>query len=313
LRLVASLPGVTTESFPGFIEPALATLHDRSPSGERWVHEIKFDGYRLQMHVREGTVKLLTRRGYDWTSRFPSLAEAGWFLPTHGAVLDGEVIVPTETGHSDFGALEDDLGAGRSDRFVFFIFDLLHLDGWNLRKVGLIDRKRVLAELLSDAPSVLRLSEHVEDDGPGLYQRACDLELEGIVSKVRNAAYRSGRTSTWAKATCRKRDTFYAVGIARKRGKFDGVYLARRDGDALLYAGKVERGFSDKQVRDLEGRLAPYRRTTQPLTRKVNKRKATWFDPAVLVDVEFRALTGERKMRHPSFVGVREDLQLIDE
>jgi bifunctional non-homologous end joining protein LigD len=309
LKLAASLPGVHAGAFPGFIEPALATHHDRSPSGDRWVHEVKFDGYRLQVHVQEGVVKLLTRRGHDWTTRFGMLAEAAWHLSTHSAVLDGEVIVSTESGHSDFGALEEDLGAGRSDRFVFFAFDLLYLNGWDLRQAGLLDRKHVLAELLSDAPAALRLSEHVEGDGHELYQRACDLELEGIVSKLRDAPYRSGRTSAWVKATCRQRDTFYAVGIARKAGKFDGVYLARRDGDALLYAGKVERGFNDKQVRGLEERLAPYRRRTQPLKRKIKKPKATWFDPAVLVDVEFRALTGERKVRHPSYVGIREDLE----
>jgi bifunctional non-homologous end joining protein LigD len=162
LRIAAKLKGAKGAPFPQFIEPALATLRDRPPSGDGWVHEIKFDGYRLQVHLREGLAHFYTRRGYDWTPRFESLQEPLWLLPTHGAVFDGEVVVQTPAGLSDFGALEDDLGSGRSDRLVFFAFDLLHLDGWDLRGCALIDRKRVLQTLIGGLKGRVRYSEHVE-------------------------------------------------------------------------------------------------------------------------------------------------------
>jgi bifunctional non-homologous end joining protein LigD len=294
---------------PRFIEPALATLVDKPPSTEQWVHEIKFDGYRLQLNVQQQQARLFTRRGHDWTSRFKPIADAAWWLETNAAVIDGEVVVQTADGTTDFGALEADLGEGRTDRLVFFAFDLLYLDGLDLRAVPLLERKRVLSILMQSTKEPLRYSEHFEADAKKLYEDACKLGLEGIVSKRADAPYRSGRSLNWTKVTCRNRDTFYAIGIASKAGKFDGIYLARKDGDELLYAGKVERGFSEAQVKELKARLAPHKAKAQPLTTKVKKPKAEWFKPAVLVDVEFRALTGTRKVRHPSYKGIREDLE----
>jgi bifunctional non-homologous end joining protein LigD len=294
---------------PAFIEPALATLVDRPPATEHWVHEIKFDGYRLQLHVQQQQAKLFTRRGHDWTDRFKSIAAAAWWLEASAAVLDGEVVVQSSNGITDFGALEADLGEGRDDRFVFFVFDLLYLDGFDLRRVPLVERKRVLKILIESAKPPIWYSEHTGGDAQELYKDACKRGIEGLVSKRADGIYQSGRTQNWTKVTCRNQDTFYAIGIATNNSKFDGVYLARKDGDELLYAGKVERGFSEAQVKDLKARLEPYRVKTQPLTPKVKKPKAAWFKPAVLVDVEFRALTGKAKVRHPSYKGVREDLE----
>jgi bifunctional non-homologous end joining protein LigD len=231
LRIAAKLDGVKGGPFPKFIEPALASLRDRPPSGDAWVHEIKFDGYRLQAHVREGQARFFTRRGHDWTPRFKNLQEPLWYLPTHGAVIDGEVVVLTPKGLSDFGALEEDLGSGRSDRLVFFGFDLLYLDGWDLRGCALIDRKRVLQALIGGLTGAVRYSEHLEEDGNRIYQNACRLQLEGIVSKRKGSRYASGRMANWTKVTCRKRETFVVAGIAYKGNKFDGVYLPRREGD----------------------------------------------------------------------------------
>jgi bifunctional non-homologous end joining protein LigD len=219
------------------------------------------------------------------------------------------VVVQNEDGTSDFGALEADLGEGRCDRFVFYAFDLLYLDGFDLRRAPLTERKRVLSILLESAKEPLRFSPHFEpEDAKKLYTDACKLGLEGLVSKRADAPYRSGRTLVWTKVTCRHRDTFYAVGLASHRGKFDGVYLARKDADAFVYAGKVERGFSERQVKELKERLKGLKTKRQPLTPRVEKPKATWFKPAVLVDVEYRALTGTQKVRHPSYKGIREDL-----
>lgn len=304
------LAQVRRAPFPNFIKPALATLVDKPPSGNQWLHEIKFDGYRLQVHVREKEAKLFTRRGHDWTRRFKPIASAAWWLETNAAVIDGEVVVQAPDGTTDFGALEADLGEGRDDRFALFAFDLLYLDGFDLRAVPLVDRKRILSILLESAKEPLRYSEHFQADAEKLYRDACKLGLEGLVSKRSDAPYRSDRTANWTKVTCRNRDTFYAIGIAEKRGKFEGLYLARRDGDELLYAGKVEHGFSDKQVKQLTTWLEPFGTRTQPLTTRVRKPKASWFKPAVLVDIEYRALTGTRKLRHPSYKGIREDLSL---
>jgi bifunctional non-homologous end joining protein LigD len=308
MAIAAKLKDVRTEKMPRFIEPSLATLTDTVPNGERWIHEIKFDGYRLQLRKQENDIRFFTRRGHDWTRRFDGLIAAAGELPNFPFILDGEVVVQTETGHSDFGALEADLGAGRSDRMLYYAFDVLHIGAKSLRGCSLADRKTVLAELLEGRNGPIRFSDHVDGGGADLFKRACELGLEGLVSKRLDAPYRSGRTISWTKVTCRNRETFYVVGIANKGKKFDGVYLARRDGDELIYAGKVERGFTDELAKDLTARLEPFKTKIQPLTHKVKKPKATWFKPRLLVDVEFRALTGTRKLRHPSYKGVREDL-----
>jgi bifunctional non-homologous end joining protein LigD len=306
--LARQIPGTKPAAFPAFIEPSLATLHPKAPTGDKWVHEIKYDGYRVQLQVREGVVRLFTRRGHDWTERFETIALAAWQLKTYGAVLDGEVIVPTPEGHSDFHALERDLGASRSARLVFYAFDLLYLDGLDLRDATLLDRKEVLAELLADAVEPIRFSEHVDADGAVVYQNACELELEGVVSKRKDGRYRSGRNDTWRKATCRHRDTFAVAGWAEKNGKFDGIYLARNDEGELAYAGKLESGFDEMDKKRLLARLEPLRTKKPPFTAPRKFPKARWVEPHVLIDAEFRGKTGDGLLRHPSFKGVREDL-----
>jgi bifunctional non-homologous end joining protein LigD len=286
----------------------LATLQPRSPSSNGWLHEVKFDGYRVQMHIRETGTRLFTRRGHDWTDRFHAFVVAAATIKAHSAVLDGEVIVPAARGLSDFGALETELAARRSDRLVFYVFDVLYVDGFDLRRVPLIERRHVLAALVDGADARIKCSEFVEEDGKKIFRNACRLGLEGVVSKRRDSRYQSGRTSAWVKATCRKRDTFWAAGVAFKDGKFDGLYLGRREGERLHYAGKVERGFDDKTAREVVSELLPLKLRKSPLAEKIRKPKATWVKPVVPVDVEYRALTGQGLVRHPSFKGIRRDL-----
>jgi bifunctional non-homologous end joining protein LigD len=307
-KIAAALEGARGERMPKFIAPCLATLRDQVPSGNQWLHEIKFDSYRLQLHKRENDIRFCTRRGYDWTKRFSSLIQSAWYLPATHLILDGEVIVPTKSGHSDFSSLANDLGAGRSDRFVYFVFDILHINGISLRDCALADRKSVLIELLRGQSGQIRFSEHLQGGGEPLFKRACRLELEGLVSKRKDAKYRSGRSADWTKRTCRQRETFVVAGIAFDRGKFDGIYLARRENDELLYAGKVENGFDPTAAKTLQKRAESLKTNTQPLTQKIKKPKATWLKPKLLVDVEYRALTGGGKLRHPSFIGIRDDL-----
>ena len=281
---------------PGFIEPCLATLRDKAPGGERWIHEIKYDGYRLQLRKDEGDIRFLTRRGLDWTSRFESLVVAAWHIPVRKLVLDGELVVQSESGLTDYGALIADLGEGRSDRFIFFAFDILQLEGRSLRACPQIGRKQVLAALLDGQRGPIRFSPHTEGDGEALFEQACALGAEGLVSKRKDAPYRSGRNHNWVKRTCRERDTFILAGVAYKqRNKFDGIYLGRREGKQLLYAGKVENGFDDDDEKKLGAMAERLKTRTQPLSKKVKKPKAVWLKPEALVEVNIaRSLATKR-------------------
>jgi bifunctional non-homologous end joining protein LigD len=309
LRLARSLKGVKRGRFPDFIAPALASLASRPPAGRQWLHEVKFDGYRFQCHIHNG-IRFFTRRGHDWSRRLPHLIAALAPLDAHAVILDGEVIVQTATGRSDFHALEKALKAAEgSERLVYYVFDLLYLDGLDLRGSPLLERKRVLELLLGNSGGAVRVSEHLVGDGPAVWRRACAIALEGIVSKRADSRYRSGRTEAWIKATCRHRDTFAVVGWAEKNNRFDGIYLGRAQDGELVYAGKLERGISSDDKRALLNRLAPLRVRARPMRSARRKfPKARWVKPRLLVDAEFRGKTADGLLRHPSFKGVREDL-----
>jgi len=299
-------PGIRRDRYPGFIEPCLATLIDRPPRTSGWLHEIKFDGYRTQLHLHGARPKAFTRRGNDWSKRFDHLLSELVMLPTRECIVDGEAVVQDEQGLTDFGVLQDDLAKGGSDRIVYFAFDLLYLDGFDLRRTPLVERKRLLTDLVGPKRRRLHLSQHEEGSAAAMFKRACEIGIEGIVSKRADAAYVSGRTNSWTKVTCRKRDTFVVAGLAYNKRKFEGIYLARPED--MSYAGKVEHGFTPEAQRDLEKRAKGLATRTSALSTKVSKPKARWLKPEILVNVEYRALTGEGKLRHPSFKGLREDL-----
>ncbi len=278
------------------------------------MHEIKFDGYRLQARIRAGKAKLLTRSGQDWTDRFGAgIADALTALPCRTAILDGEIVVEGAGGASDFSALQADLSANRSDRFRYYLFDLLYLDGEDLRAAPLVERKRRLAALLADAPDPLRLSEHFEEDGEVMLRHACRLSLEGLVSKRRDAAYPTGRSRSWIKSKCSARQEFVIAGYVPSSVSKDLVgALAlgyHRDGK-LVYAGRVGTGFSREVARDLVARLDPLRRKTPPFAQKLAAdalRGVVWVRPELVAEVEFRAWTAEGILRHAAFRGLRED------
>jgi len=244
-KIAKELPGVRTTRFPGFVEPALAELRDSTPSGKRWVHEIKFDGYRFQLHKEDRGTRMYTRRGYDWSKRVTPIIRGCYQLNTHGVILDGEVVIMTPEGRSDFAALESSMSRKEpSPDLRFYAFDILYLDTFDLRGCTLLDRKKVLKAFLAKAGHPIYYSEHFEAEGPDVFRSACKLELEGVVSKAVDGKYESGRTLHWTKTTCRHRETFVLAGIAEKRGKFDGIYLGKKEGRSLVYAGKLERGFT---------------------------------------------------------------------
>jgi bifunctional non-homologous end joining protein LigD len=296
-------PGVKA-TYPGFIEPALATSVDKVPSGKRWVHEIKFDGYRVQVHLRDAAVKIFTRRGHDWTNRFRKIAADAWHVSAGSAIMDGEVVVPSADGATDFSVLQSEL-KGRSKKIVLVAFDLLYLNGYDLRRLPLFERKVQLRKIISDTD--VQFSESFEVDGTEMYKHACKTGLEGVVSKVRDSRYNSGRTNDWVKKTCAQRETLAIAGFALDGKKFDGLYLARHKGDELVYAGKVDHGFDAASAKDLQARLKPLIRKTQPYTKKIAHR-GIWVEPSVLTEIEYRAKSAEGKVRHPFFKGVREDL-----
>jgi bifunctional non-homologous end joining protein LigD len=290
--------------FPGFIEPELATSIEKVPSGNRWIHEIKFDGYRVQVHLRDAAVKVFTRRGNDWTNRFRKIAADAWHVGAGSAVIDGEVVVPAANGSTDFSVLQNEL-KGRSTKIVLVAFDLLYLNGYDLRKLPLFERKALLKKVIAETD--VQFSESFEVDGREMFKRACEIGLEGVVSKVRDSRYLSGRSNDWVKKTCAQRETLPIAGFALKENKFDGIYVGRRKGTDLVYAGKVDNGFDAASAKDLQARLKPLIRKTQPYAKKIAHR-GVWVEPSLLAEIEYRAKSAEGKMRHPFFKGLREDL-----
>jgi bifunctional non-homologous end joining protein LigD len=312
---VEKLRGALKGPLPAFIEPCLAALNPRPPKGARWIHEIKFDGYRLQVRIELGRVRLNTRSGQDWTSKFGTrLIEALKRLPVTSAMLDGELVVEDESGASDFSALQADLSEGNTDRLVFYVFDILHLDGFDLRPAALVERKRLLQRLLADAPSngPLRYVEHFEEDGELLLKHACRLGLEGIVSKVRTAPYRSGRGSLWLKSKCAQRQEFVIVGYlpsTTSRRMVGSLVVGYYRDERLAYAGRVGSGFSETTARDLWERLDLLRVAELPVSDVPTEltRRVRWVRPCLVAEVEYGSWTAGNVLRQAVFKGVRDD------
>ena len=290
--------------YPGFIEPALATSIEKVPSGERWLHEIKFDGYRVQVDLANEAVKVFTRRGNDWTKRFRKIADDAWHIAAGSAIIDGEVVVPSENGTTDFSVLQNEL-KGKSTKIVLVAFDLLYLNGYDLRRLPLIERKAHLKKIIDGTD--IQFSESFEIEGREMFAHACKVGLEGVVSKVRDSAYISGRGNNWVKKTCAQRETLTIAGFAMKERKFDGIFVGRQKGESLLYAGKVDHGFDTATAKDLQARLKPLIRKTQPYSKRI-AHKGIWVEPELLAEIEYRAKSAEGKVRHPFFKGLREDL-----
>jgi len=313
-RAVGPVRGSRKAPMPGFIEPQLATLRAEAPAGERWIHEIKFDGYRLQAHIAKGAARLLTRSGLDWTDRFgAAVADALGALPGEEAIVDGELVVEGGSGASDFSALQADLSEGRSDRFVFYAFDLMHLDGHDLTGAALMDRKAALARLLTGAPTVLRFSEHFDEDGEMILRHACRLSLEGVVSKLRDGKYRPGRGRDWIKSKCSERQEFVVAGYVPSTTSdkaIGSLVLGHHENGKLVHAGRVGTGFSRRAAEDLFAKLEPLARDSNPFSAPLSaeaRRNVRFVEPRLVAEVEFRAWTGDGVLRHASFRGLRED------
>lgn len=301
-------------SMPAFVEPELAGLVSAPPEGDRWIHEIKFDGYRIQAHISGSKVTLYSRSGLDWTEKFgqPILDD---LLGTRvdEAIFDGEIVVENQAGLSDFSALQEDLSEGRTDRFVYYLFDLLYLDGKDLRQLPLLKRKTLLEKLVNGSSPILRFSQAFDADGTSVLKNACGLGLEGIVSKLRDAPYRSGRRNDWRKSKCVGRQEFVIAGYVPStatRGAIGSLLLGVQDKKGLIPVGRVGTGFSIKAAKELYQMLQNMRLEESPFAVPLSaeeRRGAKFVSPQLVAEIEFRAWTADKRLRHASFRGLRED------
>ncbi|QND63462.1 DNA ligase D [Mesorhizobium loti] len=315
-----TLPGAFKAPALSRIEPQLATQVPKPPDGEDtksgtgevWLHEIKFDGYRTMAHLIDGVVRLITRGGIDWTKRYGDLPHAFAKLPCRDAIIDGEIVVLDAKGISRFALLQDALAEGAGNKLHFYAFDLLHLDGWDLTKVPLIRRKALLAQMLSGlgANSAIQFSDHVEGSGQGLYDQASELGLEGVVSKHATATYQSGRTKSWTKCKALQKDDFVIAGYTTSDAAegLAALGMAEWEDGELHYRGKVGTGFDAATASELLARLQPLREgATAPegVPREI-MREMHWVKPLFSARIHYANRTADNSLRHGVFRGLRD-------
>jgi bifunctional non-homologous end joining protein LigD len=311
---IASIPGAVKKAMPRIVAPQLAIIAAFPPADIEWLHEIKFDGYRMLVRIIDGKARFISRNGNDWTRKFSTIAALLDRFPAELALLDGEVVHLEPNGVSSFSALQADLSEHRMDHVVYCAFDLLYLDGYLLIECRLEHRKRALEMLIAAMPDrPVRYSEHVCGNGPAFFAKACEHGLEGIVSKRRDAPYRPSRTGTWLKIKCMGREEFVVVGWTDPAGHRQGLgslLLGYYDADGNLhYAGRVGTGFSDKMLRELRERLDALALDTPPSPEVAADapRRAHWVRPELVTEIRFAEWTRDRRLRQPSFLGLRED------
>jgi bifunctional non-homologous end joining protein LigD len=296
----------------------LATLVDEAPSGDEWIHEVKYDGYRLRVALGHGKATVLTRSGADWTARFPLIARAVEALPVSSALLDGEAVVLDKEGRSDFGRLQEALAGGRPEDVRLEVFDLLYLEGFDLRAETLLRRKDLLASLIAGAPADGPLSavEHYVGDGPAHHAASCRLLLEGSVSKRGDRPWVPGRTRDWLKVKCLARQEFVVGGWtdpAGSRKELGALLLGVHDADgALRYAGRVGTGFTQRTLAELSRRLSGMAVAEPPFADPPARSHAHWVRPELVVEVAFREWTRDGVVRQPAFQGIRDDAVAAD-
>ena len=294
--------------------PQLATLVDKPPSGGEWLHEIKYDGYRIGARVRKGRVSLYTRNGNDWTAAFPEVADVVGTLGLDDGLIDGEVAVVLPDGRTSFQALQNTGAGANRGTLVYFVFDLLRLNGQNLGSLPLEERKARLKKLVGGrSTGRIRFSEHIEGNGEAFFAEACRAGLEGIVSKRRDHPYRAGRHGGWVKTKCVQRQEFVVGGFTDPEGLRAGIgalLIGYYEADRLVFCGKVGTGFTHKLALELRARLERIEQKTCPFTPPPAGRlgrNAHWVKPELVCEVVFTEWTTDGKIRHPSFQGLRAD------
>jgi bifunctional non-homologous end joining protein LigD len=312
---IGKIAGARKGLLPAFLEPSLAAPCEKPPSGPNWIHEIKHDGYRIQARIDGGKVRLLTRHGLDWTARFRGIADALAQLGLGSALIDGEIVVEDAAGITNLSHLQADLQSGRRDRFRYFTFDLLYCEGYDLTKATLLDRKDLLAQIIAGLPqnSPIRLSEHLETDGPTMLAHTCRFGLEGIISKRKDLPYRPGRGHHWFKAKCMQSQEFVILGYVPSTaasGAVGSLALGYYSDGAIVYAGRVGTGWSaDLAVslrKDLDKIKAGKPALQKPLPAGAEK-GVVWAAPRLVCMVEYGDWSRDGLIRHASFRGLRDD------
>ena len=298
------------------IVPQLATLVTASPEGEEWVHELKYDGYRILCRLKDGKATLLTRNGHDWTAKLPHIAAAIEELSSRSAWLDGEVVAVLPDGRISFQGLQNAFDARSDSNLLYYVFDLLYLNGYDLRDVSLLERKRLLSNLLNNRPSssLIQYSDHISGKGDAAFAEACRSGMEGLIAKRADATYRSGRNRNWVKVKCGHRQEFVIGGFtdpSGSRSAFGALLLGVYDAQGKLqYSGRTGTGFSDRSLKELHARL---KKVEQKQPAFVNPpvgseaRGVHWVKPTLVAEVAFAEWTNEGQLRHASFQGLRED------
>ena len=321
-RAAAALAGArAAPASSDFFKPELARLRESPPKGEQWLHEVKWDGYRILAAIADGELNLWSRNALPWNHRLPDIAQSLASLGLHSARLDGELIALDAHGHSDFNALQQTLSGEAQLPLVYMLFDLPYLEGSDLSRVGLLQRKQLLQQLLAHAPKHLAFSSHAIGDGEGAFRMATEQQLEGIVSKRVDSAYHAGRGDDWLKIKRLESDEFAVVGYTPPKGSrhgFGSLLLARPDPDVAngwIYVGRVGTGFSDEQLR-LLGKMIAGKGSRKPTVKLTAidplLRDASWVKPAAVAEVYYRGIGNKSLLRQPSLKTMRTDKTAAD-
>lgn len=318
---LANLKGAVKKTLRQKPLAALASAAKEAPGGDDWLHEIKFDGYRILAKLQKRAVQLISRNGHDWTRRFPEIRQWLEKFTVKDAILDGEVIALSDDGTSSFRNLQEALSARDSRGLVYQAFDLMHLNGYDLSSVPLQERKAILQQLIDntpfpDASPLVRYTDHIQGNGPEFFRKACQLGLEGIISKKMASTYRPGRGKSWQKTKCANHEEFLICGYTRPNGSrkgFGALLLGVWHNGDLIYTGRVGTGFSHNLLLSLYERLRELTRDTCPFSQAPeNERGVRWVNPELIAEVEFTEWTRDGVLRHSSFRGLREDKEPND-
>ncbi|MES2526959.1 MAG: DNA ligase D [Bdellovibrionota bacterium] len=305
---------IEKDPWPDFIAPQLPRLVTEPPADDReWIHEMKFDGYRIQGHLKNGVGTLWTRNGLNWSNSFPHLLHSLEKLSVTNAIFDGEIVALDEEGRSHFQGLQNSLKSKKDNGLVYYIFDIMYLDGKDLRALPLIERKSILKEVLKGSSKNIIYSDHFETDPKEFLQVSCEHQLEGIICKDASSPYHSGRNDLWVKVKCTSRQEFVIGGWTDPQGGRTGIgalLLGVYEKDSLRYAGRVGTGFDQKTLQYLKKILKPIEQKESPFEINSPKGKNAdthWVEPEKVCEVSFGQWTNEGILRHPVFMGLRED------